>query len=255
MKTHRQFEIIGILNITPDSFSDGGQFLSPDSAIAQATQLFTDGAAIVDIGAESTNPWSSPLSARTEWSRLKPVLPSLAKQFPGQLSLDTYHPETAAKALKIDPTIIINDVTMFRNPELIAIVAQHKARCIVSHLSPQSPTVADAHAHPQTHRVDQVRAELLAKYTELVKQGVPAEQIILDPGIGFGKTMELNQRLLEFAKELPDHQMLIGYSRKRFLGEHRMEPSPNVAAGKIAKKAGARYIRVHDVAAHRQLLS
>ena len=254
MASELQFEIIGILNVTPDSFSDGGNFFTASAAIQQAKQLFADGAAIVDVGAESTNPWSSPLSAAEEWSRLENVLPQLVKQFPGKLSLDTYHPETATKALQIDPTIIINDVTMFRNPKLVAVVAQHKAQCIVSHLSPDSPTIADAHANPRTRSVDQVRSELLATYNLLVEHGVPAEQIILDPGIGFGKTMELNRQLLGFAQEMPEHHVLIGYSRKRFLGENRMDTAPNLAAGKIAKQAGARYIRVHDVAAHRQLL-
>lgn len=253
MSSDSQFEIVGILNVTPDSFSDGGEFLDPAAAIEQARQLFADGATIVDIGAESTNPWSSPLTAAEEWQRLEPILEKLMRQFPGKLSLDTYHPETAERALKLGP-VIVNDITMFRDPKLTRVVARHKAWCIVSHLSPDSPSIADAHKKPRTTSIEQVKKELLAKREELIALGIPAKNIILDPGIGFGKTMELNRQLLEFAKEVPDIPVMIGYSRKRFLGEQRMEAETNVAAGRIAKACGARYIRVHDVKAHAGLI-
>ncbi len=254
MSQNAQLQLVGVLNVTPDSFSDGGKFLDPKSAIKQAEKLFSDGATIVDIGAESTNPWSSPLTAEQEWQRLELILPELMKHFPGKMSLDTYHPETAKQALEMGP-IIINDVTMFRNPALIQIVVRYQARCIVAHLSPASLTIADAHKNPRTTTLKQVKDELLAKRDELIAKGLPAEKIILDPGIGFGKTMELNRQLLKFPKEVPGIEVLIGHSRKRFLGEHRMEIGPNVEAAKIAIAAGAHYLRVHDVKAHKGLLT
>ncbi|MCA9332750.1 dihydropteroate synthase, partial [Candidatus Saccharibacteria bacterium] len=145
-------------------------------------------------------------------------------------------------------------VTMFRDPKMIEVVAKHKPICIVSHLSPKSSTIADAHKNPQATTIKEVKEELLAKREELITAGVPVKNIILDPGIGFGKTMELNEELLQFAKQVPDIGVMIGYSRKRFLGEHRMELEPNLEAGKIAMNSGARYLRVHDVAGHKKLL-
>ncbi len=246
-------ELVGILNVTPDSFSDGGLFLDPQNAITQADKLFADGASLIDVGAESTNPWSSPLTAVEEWQRLEPVLKILVQKYPGKLSVDTYHAETAEKAIKAGVTII-NDVTMYRHLEMIKIVAKFKdVVCIVSHLSPKSRSIADAHKNPRTTTVEQIKSELLAKRDELISSGVQPDHIFLDPGIGFGKTMELNKKLLSFAKEVPNISVMIGYSRKRFLGENRMELKPNIEAGKIVIKSGARYLRVHDVASHRPL--
>ena len=247
-------ELVGILNVTPDSFSDGGMFYDPDHAVKHAAEMFNQGASIIDVGAESTNPWSSPLEPDEEWARFAPVLRVLVKNYPGQISVDTYHAETAKKALEAGITII-NDVTMFRNPAMVKLAGKHKPVCIVSHLSPKSKTISDAHKNPPTTTIEEVKSELLAKRDELLITGVPAENIILDPGIGFGKTMELNKQLLTFAKEVPGIDVMIGYSRKRFLGKHRMGLEPNLEAGKIAITSGARYLRVHDVAGHVQLLS
>lgn len=248
-------ELVGILNVTPDSFSDGGKYFDPKNAIAQARQLFADGAALIDVGAESTNPWSKPLSPTEEWQRLEHVLTVLVKEFPGKISVDTYHSQTARKALELEVSII-NDVTMFRDPAMVNLAAKYggKARYIVSHLSPKAKTIADAHKNMPTTTVQEVEDELLAKYKELVGRGVPAQNIILDPGIGFGKTPQLNPQLLEFARYVPGHSVMIGYSRKRFLGEHRMDIEPNLEAAKTAIAAGAKYLRVHDVASHKKLL-
>lgn len=220
-------------------------------AITQARQLFADGAVLVDVGAESTNPWSSPLGTSEEWQRLEPVLKSLVKEFRGKFSVDTYHPQTARRALEMGVNII-NDVTMFRNPDMIALAARYgaKARYIVSHLSPTAMSIADAHKRMPTKSVQEVKQELMAKYAELIKSGVPAANIILDPGIGFGKVAELNPKLLKFAQEVPGIEVMIGYSRKRFLGKDRMKIGPNLEAAKVAIAAGATYLRIHDVAAH-----
>jgi dihydropteroate synthase len=244
-------QLVGVLNVTPDSFSDGGKFMEPEAALAQAAQLFADGASLIDVGAESTRPHAQTLTPAEEWDRLELVLPELVKRYPGKLSLDTYHPETAGRALDYGE-LIINDVTGLNNPAMVEMVVRLGARCIVSHLPARE--VQTAHEQEPVSDIAVVRDDLLAKLSMLEGRGVPAERIILDPGIGFGKTMELNRQLLEFAKYVPGQAVMIGYSRKRFLGEHRMELEPNLAAGRIAIAAGAAYLRVHDVAGHRVLL-
>lgn len=254
-------KLVGILNVTPDSFSDGGLYDDAEKAINHAEQLFEDEASLVDIGAESTNPWSSPLSSDQEWQRLEPVLQTLLPQYgPNSFSLDTYHPQTIARAAEIGK-FIVNDITSFRNPEMAAIAAELGLTCIVSHL----PLVvhgniqAAHHDIPLIEDINQVYDELQTQKQKLIAAGIEKANIILDPGIGFGKTPELNRELLEFAKFVPESDVMIGYSRKRFLGEHRMELAPNLEAARIAIAAlqpkQTLYLRVHDVAGHRQLLS
>lgn len=244
-------ELVGILNVTPDSFSDGGEHFYAEDAKAYARQLFDDGAALVDVGAESTRPNATKLTADEEWERLKDVLPVLMKQFPGKISLDTYHPETVERALELGD-VIINDVTGLTNPRMVELVKRHKPRVIISHLP--ATDVQVAHAQEPLDDEQVVKRYLLKIAKELEAAGVPHENIILDPGIGFGKTMELNKRLLEFPKLVPNYPVMIGHSRKRFLGERRMELEPNLAAAQVAVQSGAKYLRVHDVAGHRPLL-
>jgi len=248
-----QVKLVGILNVTPDSFSDGGKFLDPSKAIEHARQLFADGATLVDVGGESTSPWSSPLSEDKEWERLEPVLKELVKEFPGKILVDTYHPHTAQRALQMGVTYI-NDVTMFRDPDMVNLALEYrdKARYVMSHLPLDASSIADAHKRMPAKTVQDVKGELLFKRQVLIYRGIPAQNIILDPGIGFGKTPDLNPKLITFAKEVPGIEVMIGYSRKRFLGNQRMEIEPNLAAGKSAMASGAAYLRVHDVAAHKQ---
>lgn len=244
-------ELVGILNITPDSFSDGGLYDSPQAALQHAEQLFKDGAALIDVGAESTRPNAQPLTWQQEWTRLEPVLTELITRYPGQISLDTYHSETAARALQ-QGSVVINDVTGMTNPQMIAVVADYRASCIISHSPAMTPS--EAHAGTLVSDITEVKDELLARASILEAEGLDRGQIILDPGIGFGKTPELNGELVEFARLVPDYKVMIGYSRKRFLGEDRMELAPNLEAGKRAIAAGAAYLRVHDVAGHQQLI-
>ncbi len=241
-------QLVGILNITPDSFSDGGDFASPEAALAQAEKLFADGASIVDVGGESTNPRSRPITPDEEWQRIKDVLEVLIKKYPGKISLDSHHPETLRKAAELGP-FIINDVTGFNNPEMVKVATELQLPVIVSHLPAKFGTdIAAAHASTEPiARIEDVKAELLDREAALIAAGVKPENIILDPGIGFGKSMELNAKLVEFARELPGKPVMIGHSRKRFLGDNRMEPAPNLGAGKRAITAGATYLRVHEV--------
>lgn len=245
-------ELVGILNITPDSFSDGGLYDKPSDAIARAAELFQQGASIVDIGAESTRPQAVPLSADEEWQRLEPVLLPLMDMFPNKLSLDSYHPENIERALRRGP-VIVNDITGMNNQSMVDVVLRYKPMVIVSHLP--GLLVQAAHQTTPVHDVSQVSHDLLARARALEAGGLQRDKIILDPGIGFGKTPGLNHELLAFGDIVPEYPVMIGYSRKRFLGDHRMEIGPNLEAGQIAIQHGARYLRVHDVVGHMELLS
>ena len=246
-------KLVGIVNVTPDSFSDGGLYLDPNDAVQQAERLFHEGASIVDIGAESTRPNADPVSSSQEWQRLEPVLTVLLKRYPGKVSLDSYHPETIRKAFQIGP-VIINDVTGLNNPEMVkTVIDLNPPKVIISH-HPNLP-IQEAHQLKPISTMQRVKDDLLAKAHLLESNGIERTQIILDPGIGFGKTMELNRRLLEFPEQTPDYQVMLGYSRKRFLGEHRMELEPNLEAGTIALQHGAAYLRVHNIAGHKQLVT
>ena len=247
-------QLVGILNVTPDSFSDGGEFVDADKALKHARQLINNGASIIDVGAESTRPNATVLTPSEEWQRLEKILPELLREFPSKISLDTYHPETVRKVSAIGP-VIVNDVTGFNNPEMMRVVTESGFRCIVSHFPEiHGQNIQAAHSGELVDSFDQVKDELLSKRQRMISMGIKADKIILDPGIGFGKTPELNRQLLEFASQVPGVDVMIGYSRKRFLGENRMDIEPNLEAGKIAIKSGAKYLRVHDVAAHKQII-
>lgn len=241
-------QLVGILNVTPDSFSDGGKFLDPIIAVGGVEKLFADGASLVDIGAESTRPHAEILTDDQEWQRLEPVLKVIIPKYPGKISLDSYHPSTIEKAWNIGP-VIINDITGFNNPDMVTLAAKLQASVIVSHL-PSGMTIQQAHESMPITNVRQVKDELLERAKVLEDAGLSSDQIILDPGIGFGKIPEVNQHLVTFASLVPQYKVMIGYSRKRFLGEHRMELAPNLEAGKAATKSGATYLRVHDVKGH-----
>lgn len=245
-------QLVGILNITPDSFSDGDLYLDPELAIRHAEKMFKDGASLVDIGAESTRPGAMPITPAEEWHRLQAVIEWFSSLYPGRLSLDTYHPETAARALAARD-FIINDITGMSNPAMIDLIAERQCRCVIGHLP--GGNVAAVHQVKPVDSLQQVIDELLAKAETLKARGVKHNNIILDPGIGFGKTVELNHKLLELPKHIKDYPIMIGYSRKRFLGDKRMELETNLAAGRIAVAAGAAFLRVHDVAGHMTLLS
>lgn len=247
-------EIVGILNLTPDSFSDGSKYNERDLAIDRAKELFADGAAIVDVGAESTRPGATPLKPDEEWERLGVILPELIKACPdGRFSLDTRHAETAEKALSIDEQIIINDVSGMKD-EMLDVVASYGGVCVIGHI-PKGKTLENVHEGELLEDIEVVRDDLLARAEIVESKGIPKNNIILDPLIGFGKTKELNWELLEFAKQVPEYAVMIGYSKKRFLGGLRMKWQTNVAAGKIAALVAQNlsqptYLRVHDVKEH-----
>ncbi len=242
-------KIFGILNVTPDSFSDGGAFLVTEKALAQAEKLFTDGADYVDVGGQSTRPGAVEISWESEWERVRGVIEALLEKYPDQISLDTKHWQTAENFLSLGGTVL-NDVSGFQDPRMIEVAAEFQPMCIVNHFPGKT---ADLVHEQKISSINQVREELLSRKADLLRSGVSAEKIILDPGIGFGKTMELNWELLEFSALVPEEKVLIGHSKKRFLGEHRFEMKPNLEAAKIAVEAGAWGMRVHEVVEHREL--
>lgn len=249
-------KLVGILNITPDSFSGDGMHNNIPQAMAQADALYAHGASYVDVGAEATNPKAKPITTNDEWERLAPVFARLVAAHPYKISLDTYHPEIITQAVAhVGPKFIANDVTGMNNPEMQAVVATHGLTCIVSHLPERFGTdIQQAHANADMDDAAQVLYELLRRRDELQKRGLASERIILDPGIGFGKTMRLNWELLQFASFARnagvENEVMIGYSHKRFLGENRFDIAPNLNAAQIAIDSGAKYLRVHEVKEH-----
>ncbi len=235
-------EIFGILNITPDSFSDGGMFLTPKTAIERAQILFDNGATYVDVGGESTRPGAKAITPEEEWGRVGEVLEHLLETFPGEISLDSKNPYTVQKYLELGG-MIINDVSGFQDPMMLELAAEFDALCIVNHFP--GKTIEEVHRQSIDSET-KVMDDLMFKAEKMILYGISPKNIVLDPGIGFGKTQELNEKLLGFAALVPDFKVLIGHSKKRFLGENRFESKPNIAAGKISADSGAWAIRVHD---------
>ncbi len=243
-------KIFGILNVTPDSFSDGGKYYSPASALKQAKKLFRDGADFVDVGGESTNPKSESISSGEEWKRLESILPQLVKSYPGKVSIDTMNPDTAKKFIDLGGKII-NDVSGFQDPEMIKLAAKSGSLNIINHF----PGIGTKDVHSQrVSSKNQVMRDLLNKRGEMIAAGIKPFNIILDPGIGFGKTPGTNLELLTFASLVPDIPVMIGFSRKRFLGKNRFKSGPNRKAGQIAIESGAAYLRVHEPSIYSRLL-
>lgn len=239
-------KIVGICNVTPDSFSDGGLYIDPEKAIDHVRKMFDQGADLVDIGAESTRPGSERLDPVDEFMRLKPVVAKLAELgLLDRISVDTFHPFTADRVQRMGVRII-NDVTGFTNGEMIQAI-ERGTTAIVCHLP--YGDIGMAHQNPDCDDIHQV-VEDLTITSELMEEDFGVCRQIADPGIGFGKTKRLNLELLGFPKYFALQPVMIGYSRKRFLGDHRMDPNRNVEAGLIAMEAGAAYLRVHDVAEH-----
>jgi dihydropteroate synthase len=248
--------VMGVVNVTPDSFSDGGAFLHPQAAIAEARGMLEEGAAIVDVGGESTRPGSASVSLEDEVRRVEPVLAALADV---PVSIDTSKAEVARHALEAG-AILVNDVTALRGePELAGVVADSDACLCLMHMLGEPRTMQDDPRYDDV--VDDVKAFLVERMAFAVKAGVREERIQLDPGIGFGKTLEHNLELLRRIDELVSlgRPLVIGTSRKSFLGkltgrDVTERTYATVATNVIAFERGARVFRVHDVAATRDAL-
>lgn len=248
-------KLVGILNVTPDSFSDGGRWENAQAAHERMHQLFEEGANIIDVGAESTRPGAEAVAIEEEWQRLQPIVEIALSRFdPEQFSFDTRHGIIAEQIVETwSNEVLINDVTGLSDPKMIEVVAARGLRVVVSHLPAAARgSIPAAHTEKQTSP-QVVKDELAERINQLEIAGIPRQNMIVDPGIGFGKHPDLNHRLIHFAQET-NMPTMIGYSRKRFLGEQRFDPSLNVHMGTLAVQSGAAYLRVHDVAAHRAML-
>ncbi len=234
-------KIFGILNVTPDSFSDGGRFQDIEKALDQAQNLFNDGADFIDIGGESTHPGAQELTPKQEWGRIEAIVSKCLDLYPGRVSLDTRKPEIAKNFLELGGTII-NDVSGFQDERMIDLAVEYDAVCIVNHFP--GTTIAEVHEQKISSSM-KVVDDLTTRAEQMMYLGVKKSQIILDPGIGFGKTMELNWELLKFAEYVPEFKVMIGHSKKRFLGQNRFEEEPNREAAKVAINSGASFLRVH----------
>ncbi len=252
--------VMGVVNVTPDSFSDGGVHLDQARAIAAARQMIADGAALVDVGGESTRPGSDGVTADEELRRVVPVLEGLAGEVP--VSIDTAKAEVARRALALGAELV-NDVTALRgDPELAGIVADTGAYICLMHMQGEPRTMQ------REPRYDDVASEVAAFLEErmafAVSQGVAEERICLDPGIGFGKTAEHNFELVRRLDVLLalGRPVLIGFSRKsslgRVLGDAQATTGPlsaSVAAAVMSFERGASILRVHDVREHVEALA
>jgi dihydropteroate synthase len=245
------YTIMGVVNVTPDSFSDGGVFDDAQAAITHARRLAAEGAAIVDVGGESTRPGADPVPEQEELARVIPVIEGLTGV---QVSIDTMKARVAEAALDAGATYV-NDVSAFRHdPEMAALVADRGVDCCLMHMLGEPRTMQRRPRYDDV--VDDVRAFLEERLAAALAAGIAEERVQLDPGIGFGKTLEHNLELLRRLDELAaiGRPIVVGTSRKSFLGRITgrdvTERVPaTVATTVIAYERGARVFRVHDVAA------
>ena len=253
--------IMGIVNVTPDSFSDGGEFYDTDVAIAQGEKLAADGADIIDVGGESTRPFSDPVSIEEEIRRVVPVIEALAQRVSIPISIDTTKAEVARQALEVGASII-NDVAALRfDPGLAALAVEFDTPLILMHMlgEPKSMQVAPHY----DNLVEEIRSFLEDAVARAEKLGVPRSKIIVDPGIGFGKTVTHNLLLLKHVQAFTslDLPVLIGASRKAFIRKllkqaHEEDIQPDLPIVEIGTQAavasavlsGAHIVRVHNVA-------
>ncbi|UJX47705.1 dihydropteroate synthase [Xanthobacter sp. YC-JY1] len=244
--------IMGILNVTPDSFSDGGRSAAPDDALANARRLVAEGAEILDVGGESTRPGHTPVAAEDEWARIAPVIPALVAEMGVPVSVDTYKAEVARRALEAGASIV-NDVWGFtHDPDMAKVVADYDAAAVVMHNRAEVDESLD------------IISEMLGFFERVLeiadRAGVKREKLVLDPGIGFGKSFPQN---LAAIRRLPELRVLglpilLGTSRKSLIGKVIQTTPQERVPGTIASNViaimdgGVEIIRVHDVAAHVQ---
>jgi dihydropteroate synthase len=251
---------MGVVNVTPDSFSDGGVHYQTEDAVAAARTMHADGAAIVDIGGESTRPGSEGVSLDEELRRVVPVLEALERELP--VSIDTAKAEVARRAVELGAELV-NDVTALRgDPALAAVVAQSRAYVCLMHMQGEPRTMQLDPRYEDV--VAEVKSFLEERLGFAVAAGIPEERVCLDPGIGFGKTLEHNLELVRRLGELTElgRPIVIGFSRKRSLGRLLGDPeattgplSASIAAAVTAYERGATILRVHDVKEHVEALT
>lgn len=239
--------VMGILNVTPDSFSDGGNYFTPEEALRRAREMAEQGADIIDIGGQSTRPGYTRVTPQGEWSRLKPIISVLCKELRQPVSIDTFYPEVAARAIMAG-ACIINDVNGFDEPLMRQTAALSKAGCVITHHTEHMQGLSTAL---------QIKDFFIKRMAELKAEGVETARMCFDPGIGFGKSNEQNlAAIADFDKLcMADSPMLIAASRKRVLGTETGVTSPEerdpatVAAHTVACMKGANIVRAHNIPA------
>lgn len=244
--------VMGILNLTPDSFSDGGRFNAPERALVRAREMVKEGASIIDVGGESTRPGAPDVSVEEELARVVPMIEAIAKFIDVPVSVDTSKPEVMRAAVAAGAGLI-NDVRALRAPGALEAAADLGVPVCLMHMQGQPRTMQAAPEYRDV--VAQVREFLLERAAACQKAGIPRERILLDPGFGFGKTLEHNLRLLGATESFAatGYPLLVGMSRKSMIGQI-LDGAPvgerlhgSVAAALIAATKGARILRVHDV--------
>jgi dihydropteroate synthase len=256
--THHRVRLMGIVNVTPDSFSDGGRFLAPDCAIAHARELAAGGADLLDIGGESTRPGAREVSTEEELARVAPVLEGI-RDVDAPISIDTSKAAVAVASLDAGAEIV-NDVTALRHdPALAGLCAERECTVVLMHMQGTPRTMQENPTYDDV--VDDVKAFLAERIEFAVGEGIAEERIWVDPGIGFGKTVDHNLELLRRLAELRElgRPVVVGSSRKRFIGELTGREVDDrlggtIASNVLALRAGADVLRVHDVAESRQAL-
>ena len=243
--------VMGILNVTPDSFYDGGRFSRPEDAIEQGLRMADEGADIVDVGGESTRPGSQPISVQEEMDHVLPVVEGIRRRSPVHVSIDTTKADVAGEAVSLGAGII-NDVSALRFDErMAAVAARAGAFVVLMHMQGSPETMQRAPSY--TDVMKEICSFLANRIRSAVEAGIDAEKIFVDPGIGFGKTLDHNLTVLRSLARLADlgRPVLVGLSRKTFLGailnvppEERIEAT--IAANTAAILNGASIIRVHD---------
>ncbi len=241
--------IMGVLNVTPNSFSDGGKFFSKQKAIVHARQMVLDGADIIDVGGQSTRPFAEQITIQEELNRVIPVIRELSKELTVPISIDSFQPRVIEQAL-LNGATIINDVTGLRNKKILMLAKKFQVPVIIMHMKGSPKTMQK---NPRYRNVVKEVFNFLKKQVSLARKH-DVKQAIIDPGIGFGKTVQHNLLLLKHLKEFKklDCPILIGTSRKSFIGlitgapvNERLEGT--IASNVLAVLNGANIVRVHDV--------
>jgi len=241
--------VMGILNVTPDTFSDGGMFADVDSAVVHAKKMVADGADIIDVGGESSRPGSASLSEHQELERVLPVVNRLIQEVSVPISIDTYKPGVAEACLKAGAHLL-NDITGLTNPQMIQVAARYHVPVVVMHMKGTPKTMQENPVYQNV--VQEIKVFFKERITAARKAGI--EDIIIDPGIGFGKTLKHNLCILKNLGELKSlgYPILVGPSRKAFIGAVTGAPvterlSGSLAAVVVSIMNGAHIVRVHDV--------
>lgn len=249
IKLGERTALMGVLNVTPDSFSDGGKYTDPDRAFARAIELEEHGADIIDIGAESTKPGSARISAAEEMRRLIPVLKRLKDALGVPISVDTYKAEVAERALELGAEIINDPSGLTIEPQLARAVSNHNAGLILNHMRGSPETWAKL--GPMTDPMGTIARELEATVSRARRTGIDKARVVIDPGLGFGKRKEQNALIIGKLGQLAgmDLPIMVGPSRKSFLAHPDLEETKFATAAAVvaAVMAGAHVIRVHDV--------